>query len=200
MKRCVITGFEPFGDWKINPSAEIALLLDSRKVNGYQISFCILPVKLQDLNQEMMGILEKDPPDLSLMLGLSLSSVIRLEKIAVNWIHSRIKYNDGHQPRDSLIIPDGQPAYFTTLPVSKLEKILRENGVPCIISPSAGNHTCNQAYYLDLHFIHVEKRLTKALFIHVPPTPAEIARKGVNLPSMPLSLGLKAVRLILDSF
>ncbi len=199
LKICTITGFEPFSDWKVNPSREIARSLDGSILNGYRINSQLLSVKFENLKKEIELIFENHQPHLLLMLGLSPSPVIRLEKIAINWTHARIKYNDGSQPRDQLIVSDAPLAYFTDLPVTQLEETLRKKGIPCVISPSAGSYACNQAYFLALHLKSFLRLPTKILFIHVPPLPEEVARKGTSEPSMSLELSLKAVRLIIES-
>ena len=55
---------------------------------------------------------------------------------------------------------------FSTLPVIRMADAMRENGVPGVLSLSAGLYVCNDLYYRVLHHFH--NTGVRAAFIHVP--------------------------------
>ena len=90
------------------------------------------------------------------------------ERVAINIDDFRIPDNEGQQVVDRPIHPDGENAYFSTLPIKAIVKALTENGFTSQISNSAGTYLCNHIMYESLY--HVNKNGLRSIsgFIHVP--------------------------------
>jgi pyroglutamyl-peptidase len=203
IKSILLTGFEPYADFDINPSAEVAKLMDGTKIGGCFIRSVILPVSFKDsfkvLKEELTS---RRPPCAVLSLGLNPhASAIRVERIAVNIMdYNGTPDNRGQKPVDKPIVPNGELAYLSTLPLREIMRRLNRAKVPVAISNSAGTHLCNCIMYSVLNFVVRKNWKTKTGFIHLPPLPQQVPkgrRRTANNCSMPLELSAKAVRIAL---
>lgn len=194
--RILITGFEPYGKEKYNPSREVALKLNGSEINESKIFGVEMPVSYKKVKEKLIGEIEEVKPQIIINLGLAPGTpYIRVERVAIN-IMDAGPDNDGYRPIDEPIEPNGPPAYFATIPIKEIIKKLRENGIPASISNSAGTFLCNCIMYHTLHYISTRKLRTLAGFIHIPYTAKQAAEKGRNPPaSLPLNLIEEAVKI-----
>lgn len=195
MPRILVTGFEPFGDEKENPSAWVAEEAGAELARrGFDAHSAVLPVSFKRCGEALAQLLEKLKPDVAVALGLAGGIThVRLERVAINLKDASRPDNDGAQPVDEPIDPSGPAAYFSTLPLRRILERLRGEGVPAAISNSAGTFLCNYAMYLLLRYADLHGYPGRAGFIHLPYTP-EIASRKPGLPaSLPLSAQVKAV-------
>ncbi|MHA1215089.1 MAG: pyroglutamyl-peptidase I family protein [Candidatus Hodarchaeales archaeon] len=200
MKKVLITGFEPFGNYKENPSQEIAEGLNGQEINGYLIIGKSIPLRYKEIQEEIIGHIEGINPEIIINLGLAPRPSIALERVALNIADvTRSAYNCGSRPEDEKLVEDGPTAYLTTLPIKKIKEHLNSKGIPCFISNSAGTYGCNQIFYYTMNHLDRISRLdsVKAGFIHVPLTP-KLAIENFRLCSMDLSLMKKAIWLTLE--
>ncbi|GAB6102552.1 pyroglutamyl-peptidase I [Thermococcus atlanticus] len=198
--KVLVTGFEPFGGDDKNPTEIISKTLNGRNIHGAQITGKVLPVSVKRAGPELEQILEDVKPDIVINLGLAPTySNIAVERVALNILDARIPDNDGYQPIDEPIEKDAPAAYFATLPVRAIVKELRDNGIPAVISYSAGTYLCNYIMFKTLHYSKLHGYPKKAGFIHVPYTPDQVINKffllGKNTPSMCLELERKAIEI-----
>ncbi|HBN82990.1 MAG TPA: pyroglutamyl-peptidase I, partial [Clostridiales bacterium] len=137
--------------------------------------------------------MEKYKPDVVLSLGQAGGrSCISIERIAININDTKSADNQGQTPEDQTIFEDGQPAYFSTLPIKKILHSIREIKIPAEISNSAGTFVCNHVMYGVLYKIQKEGLDMKAGFIHVPFIPEQVIDYP-GKPSMSLNDIVKAV-------
>jgi len=199
MNKILLTGFTPFGEYKINPSGEIVKRLKGKTIKGNKIIGMILPVVFGKAGQMVVNAIKKHQPDIVISFGLSKNaSGIIIEKVGLN-IHTG-KDENKLTPSNEYIIKDGAPVYFSGLPVERILAKLRKNNIPANISYHAGTYLCNEVFYTVLNYITVQKLPVKAGFIHVPSLPEQIAKHPVPVfPSMPLEMMLKAVEVIFES-
>ncbi len=198
--KVLVTGFEPFGGDNKNPTEIISKTLNGRNIHGAQITGKVLPVSVKRAGPKLEQILEDVKPDIVINLGLAPTySNIAVERVALNILDARIPDNDGYQPIDEPIEKDAPAAYFATLPVRAIVKELRDNGIPAVISYSAGTYLCNYIMFKTLHYSKLHGYPKKAGFIHVPYTPDQVINKffllGKNTPSMCLELERKAIEI-----
>ena len=73
-----------------------------------------------------------------------------MERIAINVDDARIPDNISQQPIDEAIQTEGEAAYFTTLPIKRIVKAIREAGISAEVSNSAGTFVCNHIMYQAL--------------------------------------------------
>ncbi|MCK5670069.1 pyroglutamyl-peptidase I, partial [Candidatus Bathyarchaeota archaeon] len=168
MKTILLTGFEPFGGSKINPSIEACTPLDGREYNGYRIKVVEIPLRFHEVRPSLLKAIKKTGPSAVICTGQAGSSMIRLERVAINVADARIAYNCGKQPMDEPIVEDGPVAYFSTLPLRKMLAAIEEAKVPVSISNSAGTFGCNHIFYDLMHYIEENELEIPGGFIHVP--------------------------------
>ena len=108
------------------------------------------------------------------------------ERTAVNIDDFKIPDNEGNQPIDLPIFEDGQPAYFSNLPVKAIVQAIKDAGYPSSLSDSAGTYVCNHVMYGILYYIDKEFPGVKGGFIHVPFATSQVIEKQ-NAPSMSLT-------------
>lgn len=191
MKTILLTGFEPFGGSKINPSIEACKPLDGREYNGYRVKVVEIPLRFHEVRPSLIKAIEETEPVAVLCTGQAGSSMIRLERVAINVADARIAYNCGKKPVDEPIVEDGPVAYFSTLPLRNMLAAIEEAKVPVVISNSAGTFGCNHIFYDLMHYIEENALGIPGGFIHVPSLP-EQAMKKLG-PSMSLDLIVRAL-------
>lgn len=166
MKKLLITGFEPFGGETINPSWEAVLRLPS-EINGYSLIKLSVPVVFGVGAQTVINAAKEVNPDVILCIGQAGGrDAVTPELVGINIRYASIPDNDGNQPIDETIIPDGENAYFSTLPVRKISEAIKNIGIPSRVSYSAGAYVCNDVIYTLLD--NYKNTNTRVGFIHVP--------------------------------
>ena len=158
MKKILLTGFEPFGGLKTNPSMRV---LDS--INHSNVEKLLLPVSYKRSREILIDKIMEYKPDIILSLGLASSATkIRIEKIGINFQGAKAKDNDGILITDSKI-SDGPDGLITSFNTSDIIKLLEVKNIPVELSLSAGGYICNTIYYTGLEYND-----KNALFIHLP--------------------------------
>lgn len=85
MKHVLLTGFEPFGEHKVNPSQQIAERLNGETIAGARITSLVLPVAFGKDTAQVLPAIEELEPALVLSLGLAAGrSTIDVEMFAIN--------------------------------------------------------------------------------------------------------------------
>ena len=193
MKKLLLTGFEPFLDNPINPTADITTKLDGKEINNHQIIGRVLSVDFQKSGTELIKQIEKHDPDAVISLGLAAGrSCITPERIAIN-CNDGPTDNKGHQPNGEKIFTGGQDGYFSTLPIAKMVNKLQGEKLPAKISNTAGAYLCNNVMYHALHYFKQNGIERQAGFIHVPASHALAVEK--NMPSWSQEDLLRAVKI-----
>jgi pyroglutamyl-peptidase len=179
--KLLITGFDPFGGAVVNPSWEAVKRLPDR-IGGWQLTKIEIPTVFGLAAQTVLQVAQELQPDAILCIGQAGGrEAITPEVYGVNLRHARIADNAGNQPLAVPIIQNAPASYMSTLPVNDIVHAVRNAGLPCKLSFSAGRFVCNDVLYTLLH--HYRGTNTKVGFIHVPYLP-EQAKEGQ--PSMPL--------------
>lgn len=182
--KLLITGFAPFGGEALNPSWETVKALPDR-IGSVELIKLELPTAFDRSACALTEAVTLHRPQAVLSVGQAGGrSAITVERVAVNLADAGIPDNDGFQPRDLPLIPDGPAAYFSTLPVKAIVEALRAAGIPCQVSYSAGTYVCNSVLYRALHLGATACPGLLAGFIHVPFTPLQAAQKPAGTPSM----------------
>src|SRR5690625_3109956 len=147
MKKLLLTGFEPFLDYPINPTMDIVNELSRSTIHSYEIVGEILPVHYKKSGKKLIETIKQIEPDAVISLGLGgQRHHINPERIAIN-CNDGPEDNHGYKPNGEKIIPGGKDGIFTTLPIQKMVKTLREAHLPASISNSAGTYLCNNVMY-----------------------------------------------------
>ena len=197
MKRLLITGFAPFGGDKVNPSWQAVQALPET-IGPWELYKRKLPVTFRGAPEALYAAMDEVEPDAVLMVGLAASrGVVTPERQGVNEIVARIPDNEGNQPQNEPIVPDGPEVLFSTLPVEDMAEAIREAGIPAQVSESAGRFVCNALLYSTLHALEQAEAPVPAAFIHVPATP-ELAA-GRDMPTLPLERIVAALRAAIEA-
>lgn len=179
MKRILITGFEPFGGEKINPSWEAVSRLPD-EINGYSVEKMLIPVEFGEAAKKVITVAEKICPDAILCVGQAGGrNAVTPELVAINLRHAAIPDNKGYQPIDEPVIKGADTAYFSTLPVRKMADAINSAGISSKISYSAGAYVCNDLLYILLSHFHDSN--TNIAFIHVPYIPEQNKEPCMNI-------------------
>jgi len=197
-KTLLLTGFEPFLEFPVNPSGAVAEALDGEEIGDYKVVSRILPVEFDRSAEKLFEYFKEVNPDAVISIGLAGGrNRITPERIAIN-CNDGVKDNNGLTPEDQSIVEEGPAAYFSTLPIRRFVNILEKNGYPAEISNSAGTYLCNNVMYNMLHYIETQQKQCIAGFVHIPAS-HELALKSPRLPSWSQKDLTKAVSLIIGS-
>lgn len=168
MKRLLLTGFEPFLEFPINPTTDITNELDGKELNDFQIIGEVLSVDFHKSGLQLIEQIKKHEPDAVISLGLAAGrNCITPERIAINCNDGPVD-NNGHQPNGEKISAEGPDGYFSTLPISEMVTQLQEGNLPAKISNTAGAYLCNNVMYHALHHFKENNLERQAGFIHIP--------------------------------
>lgn len=182
--KILLTAFDPFDGESINPALESIRLLPDQ-IGDIQIIKLEVPTIFGKSIDTVSAAIEKEQPDAVLCIGQAGGQYdLTPERVAINIDDARIKDNEGNQPIDRPIRPDGAPAYFSTLPIKAMVKNIRAAGIPASVSNSAGTFVCNHLMYgllytLSNHYPHI-----RGGFMHVPYTPSQVVKLSSPAPCL----------------
>lgn len=191
--RLLITGFDPFGGEGINPAWEAVKLLPDI-VESVEVVKLQIPTVFHRSTEVLLEGIEKYKPEVVICVGQAGGRYeISMERVAINIDDARIADNEGNQPVDELIYPDGRSAYFTNLPIKTMVEEIRGEGIPASVSNTAGTFVCNHIMYSLLYNIELSCSVKRGGFIHVPFIPAQVIGKK-NTPYMDLNSIVKGLQ------
>ncbi|ATM85175.1 MULTISPECIES: pyroglutamyl-peptidase I [Yersinia] len=198
MKSVLITGFEPFGGERVNPSWEVVKQLNDLMLGGARVVARQLPCAFGEALTALNAAMDDVQPTLVLAIGQAGGRAdITIERVAINIDDARIPDNLGHQPVDQPIVEDGPAAYFTRLPIKAMVQGIRDAGIPASVSQTAGTYVCNHVMYGLLHRLNQMNSDVKGGFIHIPYLPEQaVAHPGA--PSMSTQSVLIALELAIS--
>jgi pyroglutamyl-peptidase len=193
----LVTGFEPFGGEKSNPSWEVCTRLP-REIDGLRVETCRVPCEFRRAIEVVATAIERHQPMLVVCLGQAGGRAhLSVERVAINIDDARIADNSGERPIDEPVAASGPPAYFATLPVKAMAAAMRSAGVPAQVSNSAGTFVCNHLMYGVLHYLAAGDSAqldaggalspkVRAGFIHVPYSEEQVLDKSA-IPAMAIA-------------
>ena len=192
--KIIVTGFDPFGGETINPSIECVKALP--EIEGVELIRLELPTVFKESAKRLNEVINDVKPDAVLSVGQAGGRPgITMERIAINVDDARIPDNISQQPIDEEIQLDGEAAYFTTLPIKRIVKAIREAGISAEVSNSAGTFVCNHIMYQALFAATKADKPFKAGFMHIPFIPEQTTDK----PSLPLEESTKALQIAIET-
>lgn len=178
--KLLVTGFEPFGKETVNPSWEAVRRLPER-IGGTVIDRLLTPTVFGLAAQTVLNHARQTAPDAILCVGQAGGrAAVTPEVVAINLREASIPDNAGRKPVNEPVIPGGPAAYFATMPVREMVTAVRETGLPCALSYSAGAFVCNDLLYGLLH--HFNGSGVRVGFVHVPFLPQQATSGAPSLP------------------
>mgnify|MGYP005769854857 FL=1 len=197
--KILVTGFDPFGGESVNPAYEAVKLLPD-VIGGAEIFKLEIPTVFSLSGPAVEEGIRKYQPDVVICVGQAGGRAsISVEKVAINFVDARIPDNNGEQPLDEPLQADGPAAYFATLPVKAMVQHVREAGLPCYLSFTAGTYVCNSIMYNVLYMCEKRYPGIRAGFIHVPYACGQVIDKANTTPSMPLETIAKSLEYAIEA-
>ena len=171
MARILVTGFAPFLDHAVNPTAWLAEHLDGDIMGGVAVTGVQLPVTFTGAVPALLAAVDEHRPDAVIMFGLAYDTdIIRPERLALNLDDATAPDNDGTVRRNRPIDPAGPMGYWSSLPLDAIIDDLEAAGFATKTSRDAGGYICNHLFFGMRH----ARPGLPAGFIHVPPFPEQL--------------------------
>ncbi len=188
MKKLLVTGFDPFGGQPVNPAREAVLRLPDT-VGGYEITKLEIPTVFGLAAETVLKAADELRPHAILCVGQAGGrSAVTPEVVAINLREASVPDNAGNIPVNTPVVENAPAAYFSTLPVRDMVQAVKERGIPCALSYTAGTFVCNDLLYTLLH--HYRDTDVKVGFVHIPYLPEQTGEGG---PSMELDTVVEAL-------
>ncbi len=195
--KVLLTGFEPFEQDRVNPAWEVARALDGWQHEGASVHAVQLPCVFERALAALDAALAAHQPDLVVSLGLAGGRAqVSVERVAINVDDARIPDNAGQQPIDTAVVAQAPAAYFATLPIKAIVRDLRAQGIPAVVSNTAGTFVCNHVFYGLMHRLATQGGTARGGFVHLPYLPEQAAQHA-GAPSMALETQVEAVRALI---
>ena len=191
-RRVLISGFEPFGGSNLNSSQLVVEAISKESFSGLDLFTVILPVEFGKAADVLLSKVKEIDPEIIIAFGQAEGrKALTPEKIAINLDSARIPDNAGELRVNKVIIEKGADGYFSTLPIEKMVKAVKECGLESEVSLSAGAFLCNHIFY------HLQHKLlesgVKSGFVHLPLVNEQIAQYP-NQPSWALKDLIQGVK------
>ena len=163
----LVTGFEPFGEYDINPSQLIAQTLNGQELDDVVIYGLVLPVDFNASVKQITDAIDNLHPILVVSIGLEAKTYsIQVENVAKNLKHD--PSDTQNDRRFSRLNLHGPFFRLSSLPTHVIVRELRQNGIPAQQSWSAGTYVCNALFYGEVSYIKTKNLPIDAGFLHVP--------------------------------
>lgn len=183
--KILLTAFDPFGGETVNPALKAVSLVKAPE--GVELVKLEVPTVFGKSVDAVADTMDRERPDAVVCVGQAGGrSAVTPERVAINLMDAGIADNEGNIPVDLPVVPGGENALFSTLPVKAIVAAIQAAGIPAQLSCSAGTFVCNQLLYGVLNLCKEKFPGTLAGFIHVPFLPEQTADRP-QMPSLPLS-------------
>jgi pyroglutamyl-peptidase len=190
--RVLLTGFKPFGELEINPTAQLmrTIAASAEEFDGAVVETSVLDTDYVLCEQQFRDAVARFAPDAILSFGVAMGTdELGLERIAVNLDEAGIPDSGGHLRAGERIVAEGLVGYWATIDVDGVYEALVEAGIPVRFSNHAGTYVCNHLFYYGLYLIQTLGSKIKMGFVHVPPLPEQIqegsrAKAGMALETL----------------
>lgn len=195
--RALVTGFDPFGGDKVNPSS-LAVKQLKKQIGSLAVHTAELPTSYALSAGVLRKAIDEVQPEIVLCVGQAGGRTeLCLERVAINVQDARIRDNDGKQPIDVPVVAAGPAAHFSTLPIKACVAAMREAGLPAAVSNTAGTFVCNHIFYALMNMVQNASPAVRGGFLHIPYVPEQASRLG-GAPSMALADIVLGIEIILE--
>ena len=163
----LVTGFEPFDIYEVNPSELVAEALNGTVIHNATIVSLILPVDFNESVAMVTQAIDVYKPVLVISLGLSPRATgIEVEQCA--WNIKRYQKENGHWSFPQRLDPTSPLVFFSSLPVRTIVNELHTATISGHMSFFAGTYVCNAVFFGELHYSETHHLSTTVGFLHVP--------------------------------
>lgn len=197
-KLVLLTGFEPFGGERRNPSWEVARRLDGQSIGGLTVAALLLPVAHRRAIGRLLAAIRRLRPAAVLGLGQAGGRpALSLERVAINLVAGKAGGAGRSRRLARPVVLGGPDAYFSRMPLEATLSNLNHRRIPAALSLSAGDFICNAVMYAGLHQLR-RRPAVPVGFIHLPYEPRQAARQR-GAASMSLDLMERAVAIAIET-
>ena len=164
----LITGFEPFGIYDLNPSQLIVEDLNGEIINGAEIVGIVLPVVFDAAIENITQAIDNYNPSVVISFGLDAKTeTIDVEKLSINLKrYTKNESNFWFIPR---FLDFGSPFFrLSTLKTKEIVENLKTENIPAKQSFFAGTYVCNAIFYKTQAYFDENEICCQSGFIHVP--------------------------------
>ena len=149
----LVSGFEPFGVLRENPSQRVVEHLAIRgRVGAHPLVTAVLPTEYERAARMLLALVDEHLPRAVVALGVAGDAhTLRLERWAKNLDDADAPDNAGERRIGRAILSGGPTRYASTLPVERMHARLAAAGWPVAISTHAGTYVCNHVFYALRH-------------------------------------------------
>ncbi|MGD0075863.1 MAG: pyroglutamyl-peptidase I [Candidatus Binataceae bacterium] len=193
----LLSGFEPFGGERTNPSWEVGSRFDGKSIAGMSLKVVMLPVAHGRAARAIVTAIRRWHP--AAVIGLGQASgrpALSLERVAINLLNPRRRDEAAGGGREMPVVRGGPDAYFSRLPNAAILRRLMRNQIPAAMSLSAGAYICNSVMYATLHELRRRPNLPTG-FIHLPYATSQAVRHR-GAPSMSIEVMERAIELAIS--
>jgi pyroglutamyl-peptidase len=152
-RKWMITGFEPFAHYTINPSWEAARTVAAAFED--RVAAHRLPVDHHRARAELLGVLETHRPDVCLCMGLAAGDCFRLETQA-------------RRPVQFQALPGDRTAHRGRFAFDCVAQTLRRVDATWRYSDDCGQYVCESTYWALLQHASEKGWPRRCGFLHVP--------------------------------
>lgn len=196
--KILLTGFEPFGGEKINPSWEVVKSIGKMHFSCGDLVIRQMPTAFIKATEILHKNLNEEKPKIFIGVGQAGGrSAINLEMLAINIRDASSPDNNGYQPRGEPIDAKGPAAYFSNIPAPKLVNMLQDKGIPARTSYFPGTFVCNELLYSALNYQAKHRIPLLVGYLHIPYFPIQAVRHP-NAPSMGIDMIIDGLKMIID--
>lgn len=153
MTSILITGFEPFNEWKVNSSWEAARI--AADLLGSNCRAVLLPVDHAAAHERIADLFAGGHPDVCLLTELAAGEGLRLERSA-------------RKPAELADVP-GPEMLAGSWAWENAAAKLADSGFPVSLSDDAGAFVCESTYWSALNRRRSAGAAFPIAFLHVPP-------------------------------
>lgn len=197
--KVLLTGFDPFGGESVNPAFEAIKLLPDT-IAGAEIVKVEIPTEFTRSISCVEAAIKEHNPDVVIDVGQAGRTRMRNRRESR---HQPCRRKNPGQRRRAAVgesaQADGPTAYFATIPVKAMVQNVREHGLPCHVSFTAGTYVCNCVMYNVLHLCATKYPNIRAGFIHVPFACEQVVGKASTMASMPLETIAKSLEYCIEA-
>jgi len=169
MKRVILTGFDVFGPYKFNPTRDLAVEYQGKRLGDVEIVGIVLPATYYGAFEMLSEAIDRFFPDTILSTGLaSFVPRLRLESVGRNNMSGKYADADGRKPVNQPLIQGGKEFYRINADNVRLANSLFEAGIPSDVSVDAETFICNSLIYLTAMKIEEQGLQIKYAHFHTP--------------------------------
>lgn len=172
VRKIILTGFQPFGNYTVNPVQQSTEYFHDKIIGHYgrrKVIGIVLPATYLGAFQVLSAAIDELKPGAIISTGLASSAQgIRIETRFHNMMCGKYPDNDGYAPDNVPIKQVARDFYDATADPTLLTDRLNAKNIPNEISDDADRFICNSLGYLTTRKIVTQELHITNTFIHVP--------------------------------